>query len=73
MEQPIFREPGEEASAEYYEDWSTAATASGEATAAASTAATQPAVKAALICGDAAVGTNVWRRCDVIAHVPGPG
>lgn len=24
----------------------------------------------AVICGDAAVGTNVWKRCDVTAHFP---
>jgi len=24
----------------------------------------------AVVCGDAAVGTNVWRRCDVTAHFP---
>ena len=43
---------------EDYEDWSTAETASSSNQ------------KAALICGDAAVGTNVWNRCDVTAHVP---
>ena len=27
-------------------------------------------VAPALVCGDAAVGTNVWHRCDVTAYVP---
>ena len=62
MERPIFREPCESlAKSEVdYEDWSTAAAA----------AAIDAAPKAALICGDAAVGTNVWNRCDVTAHIP---
>eukprot|EP00562_Extubocellulus_spinifer_P009659 CAMPEP_0178511904 /NCGR_PEP_ID=MMETSP0696-20121128/22609_1 /TAXON_ID=265572 /ORGANISM="Extubocellulus spinifer, Strain CCMP396" /LENGTH=505 /DNA_ID=CAMNT_0020141705 /DNA_START=36 /DNA_END=1553 /DNA_ORIENTATION=+ len=64
MERPIFREPGDESrrgeDAAEYEDWSTAATGTS--------ASAEP--RAALICGDAAVGTNVWHRCDVTAHVP---
>ena len=53
-ESPIFREPGDDLEEE---EWSTAKTASQN-------------TKAALIRGDVAVGTNVWNRCDVTAHVP---
>ena len=53
-ESPIFREPGDDLAEE---EWSTAETASQN-------------TKAALIRGDVAVGTNVWNRCDVTAHVP---
>lgn len=58
-ETPIFREPGEDVDVDY-EDWSTAGTASNA----------QNRQKAALVCGDVAVGTNVWNRCDVTAHIP---
>lgn len=61
QEMPIFREPGEDVDLDY-EEWSTAETASSN------NAKNQQ--KAALICGDAAVGTNVWNRCDVTAHIP---
>ena len=58
-ETPIFREPGEDVDFDN-EDWSTAETAFNA----------KNQQKAALICGDAAVGTNVWNRCDVTAHIP---